>query len=165
MKILHKNSNKLKLKFSSHFTKKFCDKNILNKDHTINNHNILQELKNFNLNFDKGVSFENFQTQMLKNIEIGMNPDLKEISSSKLLEILKEGGNFEKTKEEIEVMSKIITAKGKDNVKLIFIKFCKIFFLNFNYKKVKIRNQLGIWHSMNTQQNTKKKQVIAKCNL
>jgi hypothetical protein len=82
-----------------------------------------KEIENFNLNFDKNTSFEDFKNQMDKNIDIGLNSELKDISNPKLLELLKEKG-IEKTKEELEVLSKILSLRGKETVsviKLIFI--------------------------------------------
>ncbi len=74
-----------------------------------------KNLENFNLKFDKGASFEDFKNQMDTNIEIGLNSELKDISNTKLLEILKENG-IEKTQEELEVLSKILAEKGKGTV-------------------------------------------------
>lgn len=70
-------------------------------------------LKDFNLNFGKNTKFEQFQDQMKKNIEIGLNPELNNITSTKLIEQLKAEG-IEKTKEELEVISKFTSEKGKD---------------------------------------------------
>jgi Na+-translocating ferredoxin:NAD+ oxidoreductase RnfC subunit len=49
------------------------------------------------------------------NIEIGLNPEFKDISNTKLLEILKENG-IEKTQGELDVLSKILADKGKGTV-------------------------------------------------
>jgi hypothetical protein len=84
--------------------KKFSDKTNLEKD-----------IENFNLKFDKNVSYEEFKNQMDKNIDIALNSELANISNPKLLEILKEKG-IDKTKEELDVLSKILSQKGKDTV-------------------------------------------------
>lgn len=74
-----------------------------------------KNLENFSLKFDKNVSFEDFKNQMDTNIEIGLNSELKDITNTKLLEILKEKG-LEKTQEELEVLSQILAEKGKGTV-------------------------------------------------
>ena len=85
--------------------KKFSDKSNLEND-----------IEKFNLKIDKNVSFEEFTNQMDKNIDIALNSELSNISSQKLLEILKEKG-IDKTKEEIDTLSKILSQKGKDTVR------------------------------------------------
>jgi len=95
-----KNYNIIKLNY-----KKFADRSNLEND-----------LEKFKLKFDKNVSFEEFTNQMDKNIDIALNSELSNISNQKLLEILKEKG-IDKTKEEIDTLSKILSQKGKDTVR------------------------------------------------
>ena len=107
----------------------FCNKN-LGKD--LSNLNIqndvdkINDLKNFNLKFDKNVSFNEFQTQIEKNIEIISDPNLENISSTKLLDKLKEQG-IDKTQDEVEFISKLATERGTNSV--ILIKINNIFIL------------------------------------
>lgn len=96
--------------------------------------NIEKDIEAFNLKFDKATTFEDFKAQMDKNIDIGLNSeiDLKDISNTKLLDMLREKG-IDKTKEEIEVLSKILSQRGKETVSQICIILLFILYLYFYY--------------------------------
>jgi hypothetical protein len=75
------------------------------------------KLEEFKINFDKNTSYEEFKNQVDKNIEI-LNSEELRVNSSKLMEMLNTDG-LDKTKEEIEVISKLVDNQGKENVKKI----------------------------------------------
>ncbi len=107
----------------------FCNKSLGKDLSNLNNQNDvdkINDIKNFNLKFDKNVSFNEFQTQIEKNIEIISDPILENISSTKLLDKLKEQG-IDKTQDEVEFISKLATERGTNSV--IFNKINNIFIL------------------------------------
>jgi hypothetical protein len=85
----------------------YLDKSNSSSDNDINN------LKDFKINFKENPTYEEYKNQMEKNIEILTNTNLKNISSSKLLELLKENG-IKKTEKDIEEFSKIVSKKDVD---------------------------------------------------
>lgn len=65
----------------------------------------------FNLKM-KNMEFSEFYDQMKKNVNIGMN---EEIKNPKLLDLIKEKG-FDKSKDEIEALAQMANFKQKEDV-------------------------------------------------